>query len=58
MKINKLIEGAMVIGAEPTDYPCTDEVTIYLKKKSGKCFALRFGTDVGHPFYIDVASLK
>jgi len=35
MSLDKLIEGLTVIGAEPTDYPLTDAVTIYLRDREG-----------------------
>jgi len=62
--LDGLIEGLTVIGAEPTDYPLTDAVTIYLKDREGAVLALDIGADIfntepgGNPFYINMARAK
>ena len=38
--LDALIEGMEVIGAEPTDYPLTDGITIYLRASDGSIKAL------------------
>lgn len=61
MRVDKLLERLTVIGAEPTDYPLTDAVTIYFKDREGAVMALDIGADIfnsdpeENPFYINVA---
>lgn len=65
MALDKIIEGATVIGAEPTDYPLTDGITIYLKNRAGELVALDIGADFltsprseeENEFYISLAVL-
>ena len=45
MTVDALIAGAEIVGAEPTDYPITDGITIYMKTKSGELCALSVGYD-------------
>jgi len=45
MTVDALIAGAEIVGAEPTDYPLTDGLTIYIKSKSGELCALDIGYD-------------
>ena len=60
--LDALIEGMEVIGAEPTDYPLTDGITIYLRASDGSIKALDIGTDIystdpeENPFYVSVAT--
>ena len=64
MSIDKAIEGLTVIGAEPTDYPLTDALTIYFRDRDGAILALDIGADIfnsepeGNPFYINMARAK
>ncbi len=63
LDLDKIIEGLTVVGSEPTNYPDTDGVTIYLKKPSGDLLALDIGveyfsTDEGeNPFYTQLARI-
>lgn len=60
--LDALIAGMEVIGAEPTDYPLTDGVTIYLRGKDGNIKALDIGADIfnteteENPFYVSMAN--
>lgn len=60
--LNHIIEGMEVIGAEPTDYPDTDGITIYLRAKDNSIKALDIGADIfniepeENPFYIRLAT--
>lgn len=45
MDLDSLITGMEIVGAEPTDYPATDGLTIYLRSKSGELYALDTGYD-------------
>ena len=64
MSLDKLLEGLTVIVAEPTDYPLTDAVTLYLKDREGDILALDIGADIfntepeENPFYINMARAK
>jgi hypothetical protein len=61
LTVDRLITGLEVVGAEPTDYPVTDGLTIYLKDKEGNITALDIGADIytedpaENPFYIAIA---
>lgn len=63
LELDKTIEGLTVIGSEPTDYPDTDGITIYLKKPSGDIIALDIGADYffidegENPFYTQLATI-
>lgn len=62
--LDRMLEGLTVIGAEPTDYPLTDAVIIYLKDREGDILALDIGADIDNtepernPFYINIAKAK
>lgn len=64
INLDKLLEGLTVIGAEPTDYPLTDAVILYLRNREGDILALDIGVDIfntdpkGNPFYISMARAK
>ena len=61
--LDKIIEGATIVGAEPTDYPLTDGITIYIKNRAGELIALDIGADFiksprsedENEFYINMA---
>lgn len=61
LKVDSLITGLEVVGAEPTSYPVTDGLTIYLKDTEGNITALDIGADIytedpdENPFYIAIA---
>lgn len=61
LAVDSLITGLEVVGAEPTDYPVTDGLTIYLKDAQGNITALDIGADIytedpdENPFYIAIA---
>ena len=61
LKVDSLITGLEVVGAETTSYPVTDGLTIYLKDTEGNITALDIGADIytedpdENPFYIAVA---
>ena len=61
LKVDSLITGLEVVGAEPTSYPVTDGLTVYLKDTKGNITALDIGADIyteapdEHPFYIAIA---
>lgn len=65
LKVDSLITGLEVVGAEPTSYPVTDGLTIYLKDTKGNITALDIGADIyadiytedpdENPFYIAIA---
>lgn len=63
LELDKTIEGLTVIGSEPTDYPLTDGITIYLKKPNGAMIALDIGADFytaesdDNPFYTHIADI-
>ena len=63
LELDKAIEGLTVIGSEPTDYPLTDGITIYLKKPNGDVIALDIGADYfspdegENPFYTHLATI-
>lgn len=63
LKLDKLIEGMTVIGSEPTDYPLTDGITLYLRSPSGAMIALDIGADYftagddENPFYTKLADI-
>lgn len=54
--LDSLVNGCVIVGAEPIDYPLTDGAIIYLKEKSGAVLALELGAgpDNGE-FYIKLA---
>lgn len=60
--LDAIIEGMEVTGAEPTDYPLTDGVTIYLRAKDGSIKVLDIGADIystepeENPFYLSMAT--
>lgn len=56
MELDSLIQGLTVVGAEPTDYPLTDAITLYLRAKDGAILALDIGTSTG--FYIRKATAE
>lgn len=64
LEVDRLITGLEVVGAEPTDYPITDGLIIYLKDPEGNIIALDIGADLytedpeENPFYIAVARAK
>ena len=61
LKVDSLITGREVVGAEPISYPVTDGLTIYLKDTEGNITALDIGADIytedpdENPFYIAIA---
>lgn len=61
LKVDSLITGLEVVGAEPTSYPLTDGLTIYLKDTEGNITALDIEADLYTedpeeiPFYIAIA---
>lgn len=63
-KIDKLLEGLTVIGAEPIDYPDTDGITIYFRDRDGSILALETGIDLidtepeDNPFYATISRAK
>lgn len=60
MELDSLIQGLTVVGAEPTDYPLTDAITLYLRAKDGAILALDIGTDpdTSTGFYIRKATAE
>ncbi len=44
-KLDELISGCTIVGAEPIDYPCTDGALLYLKDGSGALAILELGVD-------------
>jgi len=60
MELDSLIQGLTVVGAEPTDYPLTDAITLYLRDRSGAILALDIGTDpeTENGFYIRKATAE
>lgn len=60
MELDSLLQGLEVVGAEPTDYPLTDAVTLYFKDRSGAILALDIGTDpdTSTGFYIRKATAE
>ena len=57
-KLNELISGWTVCGAEPIDYPLTDGAIIYLKDSNGNLAALELGQEPdGESFYIQIAKI-
>ena len=64
LEVDRIITGLEVVGAEPTDYPLTDGLTIYLRDKAGKILALDIGADIytvdpeENPFYIAIAKAE
>jgi len=59
-KVDSLITGLEVVGAEPIDYPVTDGLIIYLKDTEGNTTALDIGNAYTeypdeNPFYIAIA---
>ena len=58
MELDSLLQGLTVVGAEPTDYPLTDAITLYFRAKSGAILALDIGTDTGENFYIRTATAE
>ena len=60
MELDSLIQGLEVVGAEPTDYPLTDAITLYLRAKDGAILALDIGTDTDteNGFYIRKATAE
>lgn len=62
-KLESKIAGLTIVGAEPTDYPLTDGITLYLKDKAGKLTALDIGADYitakndYNPFYMQIAKI-
>lgn len=59
-KVDSLITGLEVVGAEPVDYPVTDGLIIYLKDTEGNITALDIGNTYTedpdeNPFYIAIA---
>lgn len=58
-KLNELISGWTVCGAEPIDYPLTDGAIIYLKNKNGEYAALELGQEPEKQgFYIQYAKMS
>ena len=57
-RVDTLFTGSRVVGAEPTDYPDTDAITLYLEDGEGIITALEIGIDrftiepLENPFYI------
>ena len=39
-RLNGLLSGCQIVGAEPVDYPATDGITLYLEGKDGKRYIL------------------
>ena len=62
-KVDSLITGLKVVGAEPINYPITDGLIIYLKDTEGNITVLDIGTDLytedpnKNPFYIAIAKV-
>lgn len=62
-ELDKIIEGATIVGAEPTDYPLTDGITIYIKNRAGELITIDIGADFiksprsedENEFYINMA---
>lgn len=62
-ELDKIIEGATIVGAEPTDYPSTDGIIIYIKTEQGELIALDIGEEFiksprsedENEFYINMA---
>lgn len=45
-KLDSIITGLTIVGSEPTDYPLTDGITLYLKNGAGELLALDIGADI------------
>lgn len=59
MELDSLIQGLTVVGAEPTDYPQTDAITLYLRAEDGSIVALDIGTDTeDSSFYMRTATAR
>ena len=64
-QLDSLLEGSLIIGAEPTDYPLTDAVIIYARDNiTGVIKIIEIGTDpckyskTDNNFYIRMATLQ
>lgn len=63
-RVDTLFTGSRVVGAEPTDYPDTDAITLYLEDAKGNITALEIGADrytldpVDNPFYMRITEIK
>jgi hypothetical protein len=53
-KLDQTIQGMEVLGAEAVNYPLTDGITIYLKSKDGKTYALDISADFGEKTPVSV----
>lgn len=62
-KVDSLITGLKVVGAESISYPVTDGLIIYLKDTKGNITVLDIGADIytedldKNPFYITIARI-
>lgn len=52
-ELGLLLQGLVILGAEPIDYPCTDGVVIYLEDRAGEVFVMETGAD---PFCLEEAN--
>ena len=63
-RVDNLFTGCEVLGAEPTNYPETDAITLYLKDPEGRVTALEMGAYIftleplDNPFYIKKAIIR
>ena len=63
MKVDALLQDTQVIGAEPTDYPLTNSMIIYvMNNQAGTVMAVEIGTDQTidstAPLYINIATIE
>lgn len=62
-KLDEIVPGFSLTGAEPIDYPITDGVILYGKDVTGNIIALDIGTDPlsisddTNPFYIKLGRI-
>ena len=57
-KLNELLSGCIICGAEPIDYPLTDGAIIYLRDASGEYAALELRQEPEEQsFYIQFAKI-
>lgn len=62
-ELDSIITGLTIVGSEPTDYPLTDGITLYLKNGAGELLALDIGADIysvekeENPFYMALSHI-
>lgn len=48
-QLDSLVTGALILGAEPMDYPLTDGIIFYIRLPAGDVVALTIETDIEEP---------